>query len=49
MSKPTQAEINTAIKVLEWFQSDTEENEPHAVNTIESISDVRMNLGDVMV
>jgi hypothetical protein len=45
--KPSTHEFATAVKVLEWCVAELEENEPHAVNTIEELNTAAMNVGDM--
>lgn len=40
MTTPSQYEFDTAREVLEFMVAHTEENEPHAVNTIETLNEV---------
>lgn len=37
MEKPSQYEIDTCIEVLEYGIADLNQNEPHAINTINTL------------
>jgi hypothetical protein len=37
LDKPTQDEIDTCIEVLEYAIADTTQNEPHAINSINTL------------
>jgi hypothetical protein len=40
METPTEEEFDIAVKVIEWVRDKTEEEEPHAINFIESCGEM---------
>ena len=44
MNRPTQAEIDTCIKVLDYAIEDTTQNEPWAINSINQLEQVLAEL-----